>query len=167
MEETPAYGAISEDVRHRIRVWTKCKVCGMDFWMLPKYNKCLSCALTVGSTFRDSKGKEHIKLGKDDPYYDMAISLGFMGDGWTSKSRYVMAQHLGRCLDPWEYVIHKDRDKDNYEIPNLVLRKRKPRHGDAWEGDDEVIAPVNKADARKLAIQQRIQEIIKRSRGEI
>ena len=35
--------------------------------------------------------------------------------------RHVMEQHLGRELDPWEIVHHKDRNKENNDIRNLEI----------------------------------------------
>jgi hypothetical protein len=37
--------------------------------------------------------------------------------------RYVMEQHLGRKLEPWELVHHKDGDTLNNDITNLEVMK--------------------------------------------
>jgi hypothetical protein len=44
--------------------------------------------------------------------------------------RAVMEQSLGRYLDPEEQVDHKDGDKSNNDISNLVLKKRGPHQRD-------------------------------------
>jgi hypothetical protein len=38
------------------------------------------------------------------------------------KHRYVMQQHLGRALEEYEQVHHKDGDKENNDISNLEIR---------------------------------------------
>jgi HNH endonuclease len=38
--------------------------------------------------------------------------------------RHVMAEHLGRPLEPFEHVYHLDGDSYNNEIENLVIIKK-------------------------------------------
>lgn len=132
--DTIEYGDTRRDDKQRVRVWTKCKECGKDFWSLG-YDTCIPCAFAPGAEYLDSKRKLYIRLAEDDPYYDMTFKQGYLGNGWTAKARYIMAQHLGRCLDPWEQVHHRDGNKKNFAIENLMLRKTKPKHGETWEGD--------------------------------
>lgn len=36
-------------------------------------------------------------------------------------NRIIMEQHLGRALEPYEHVYHKDGDATNNDIENLVI----------------------------------------------
>lgn len=75
------------------------------------------------------------------------------------KKRYVylhramMEKHLGRYLEPDEQVDHKDKDKNNNAISNLVLVKRGPHQKDHvgrgnhfWEK-----SPLNKPRSKKAS----------------
>lgn len=42
-----------------------------------------------------------------------------------SLSRWVMEAHLGRSLEPYEHVYHKDGDVKNNNIENLIIILRK------------------------------------------
>lgn len=63
------------------------------------------------------------------------------GNGWTDKRGYrwryvkenggrrarrehrlIMQEHLGRRLEPWELVHHKDENPSNNEISNLEIK---------------------------------------------
>ncbi len=68
-------------------------------------------------------GYKYIILEKDDPCLPMA------GQGRkVFEHRLVMARHLGRCLESWEIVHHKDHDRLNNTIENLELIQRSTIH---------------------------------------
>lgn len=46
-----------------------------------------------------------------------------MSNGYVYKHRIVMERHLGRYLDDDEQVIHRDGNKSNNKIKNLILMR--------------------------------------------
>lgn len=67
-----------------------------------------------------------VSVHKDDPYAAMAWQMSG-NNGLISlrmlQHRYVMAQHLGRCLLPSETVHHINGDGTDNRIDNLQLRQ--------------------------------------------
>lgn len=57
-----------------------------------------------------------VRLKPSDFFYPMTDATGMV-----LVHRLVMAKHLGRCLQRWEVVHHKDGDPHNSAIDNLVL----------------------------------------------
>jgi len=55
-------------------------------------------------------------LNPTNPYYRMVSNRNRV-----LAHRLVMAMHLGRCLEPWEVVHHKNCNKSDNRLENLEL----------------------------------------------
>lgn len=63
-----------------------------------------------------SCGYYMVLLEQSDPFYCMA-----QRSGYVMEHRYVMAKYLGRSLESWEVVHHKNRNKSDNRLENLHL----------------------------------------------
>lgn len=73
------------------------------------------------------------QTGENNPYWKggRSVTRGRRKDGfyvlilvdgkYVPEHRYVMEQHLGRKLSKWEHVHHRDDNKENNVIDNLVV----------------------------------------------
>ncbi len=66
-----------------------------------------------------TNGYREVKIYPDNPYFSMATKQGYI-----LEHRLVMAQHLGRCLKPWEIPHHKNEIKTDNRVKNLKLTIR-------------------------------------------
>jgi hypothetical protein len=99
-------------------------MCGKERWIRfikgkPETICCRHCATRARTKGRRAKGCNgyiQIKLWPDDFFFPMAKS-----GGYVFEHRLIMAKSLGRCLQPWESVHHKDGNKANNDLSNLEL----------------------------------------------
>ena len=63
-----------------------------------------------------------LRINKDHPYYRTS------NNGSISLPRLVVAERLGRNLTKDDIVYHKDENKDNNDIDNLVVLTKREYH---------------------------------------
>ena len=123
-------------------IWQACEGCGKERWVIIYKHKpvsvlCHPCAMNTpeykaeqsersrgnksptwrGGCKKTKQGYIHIWLSRDDFFYPMANSRGYVPE-----HRLIVAQALGRCLQKWEIVHHKNGVKaDNRYPDNLFL----------------------------------------------
>lgn len=114
-------------------VFDACPKCQKPRWVRIKVAGCLcnKCAaekraknyrgelssLWRSGIHKHSDGYTMVVLTPDSPYYKMACQ----GVHRVLAHRLVMAVHLGRCLESWEIVHHKNNDKADNRLENLEL----------------------------------------------
>ena len=128
-------------------IWRICPQCGRKSWVQlvrgkPRRPICYNCIMknrtytpeqrfNLGKASRGRRGEKspnwrggrrirngyiEILTQPDDFFFPMATSKHYI-----KEHRLVMAKHLGRCLQSWEKVHHKDGIKDHNEYSNLEL----------------------------------------------
>ncbi len=112
-------------------IWVACPMCGHERWVplkkgKPKYTFCHHCIIPSkrmeerpgwkGGRHPDGQGYIRVRLDKSDFFYPM-VNLS----GYVQEHRLIMAKHLGRLLQDWEIVHHKNGVRDDNRIENLEL----------------------------------------------
>jgi len=113
--------------RNNRYIWHQCEICGKQRWTQftntkPVHSLCKSCG-KKGSRNYSWKGGRTIHYGyilvwldPRDFYYPMVNSRGRVYE-----HRLIMAKKLGRCLQRWEIVHHKNGIKDDNRPENLEI----------------------------------------------
>lgn len=107
----------------------ECPDCGKQRWQREwdvnknHIRRCFSCARSgahsavwKGGIRKDEKGYVDVWVDPKDFFAPMSN-----GNRRVKEHRLVMAKSLGRCLQRWEYVHHKNGIRDDNRIDNLEL----------------------------------------------
>lgn len=135
-------GAIKTSKELGYRAWNKyigvsCPDCGGVRWVpftkgAPVRVFCRRCArkrsATTGKDNKNWKGGRvmhsngyvYVFIPPEDFFVSM-IHFHLRHGGYVFEHRLVMARHLGRCLQGWEYVHHKNGIKDDNRLENLEI----------------------------------------------
>lgn len=117
-------------------VWSICPDCRGKRWVKLYKNKpvsirCRYCdgksrygknnSQWKGGGYKHPDGYIIVWIEPTDPFFEMGMH--HRGRNYILEHRLVMAKHLGRCLESWELVHHKNHIRDDNHIENLKLLK--------------------------------------------
>lgn len=113
-------------------IWLACIHCGRERWVglgktkRPEYTGlCPACYISKSNKdnkygWRGGRNKHNgyilVWVHKNDFFYPMADRYGYVGE-----HRLVIAKSLGRNLQSWEIIHHRNGDREDNRIENLQL----------------------------------------------
>jgi len=108
----------------------RCRTCyfkengqALAIYLKPFQGKREGSGAWKGGRHPTGDGYMYVYVEPTSPYNKMSRK-----DGRVREHRLIMAQSLGRCLEPWEIVHHKNGDKTNNSIENLELLPDPTKH---------------------------------------
>lgn len=150
--------------RLRRRVDAVCKQCGKSFWVHPcriksgKYTGKF-CSRACTYDYWRAHPEEHpaaAHLFQAHPSTETLDPQGYIhvyvpGRGRIRQHRLVMEKSLGRELQPWETVHHKNGDRSDNRLDNLELWRGKQPSG--TRSADALWSRLESLEARVLALE--------------
>lgn len=145
-------------------IWHACEGCGKERWVQLKMGKpiftlCRKCCQPhrtgeqsqnwKGGVRIHSQGYRLVYVDKTNPFYPMATIK------YVPEHRLIMAKHLGRCLQSWEIVHHKNHIKTDNRIENLELFPSQKEH----LPDTLMMAHVGKLELRIRQLESRVTQL--------
>ncbi len=146
-------------------IYQACIDCGKLRWVVllngkPRALRCRDCARTNrlilirwAKPRISHEGYKLVPLSSGNFYFGMCNKQGYVPE-----HRLVMAQHLGRCLQDWEVVHHKNGNKLDNRIENLELTDRNTHSANHKKGYQDGYQQGLK-DGRNKQIQELKEEI--------
>jgi len=87
-----------------------------------------------GGRYTGRDGYVKVRLYPEDFFFPMIDSKDNKNGGYIFEHRLVMAKHLGRCLQSFETVHHKNGTRDDNRIENLELGTKNTHISDHNKG---------------------------------
>lgn len=148
-------------------IWQACLDCGKERWVLlvkgkvANHHRCLSCnnkklGLNVrgkhsnfwkGGRKRTKRGYILIYVSPDDFFFPMS------SNGYILEHRLVVAKALGRCLQSWEIVHHKEGcAKDDNRYPETLQLVTEGQH-------NQITIMENKMNRLEIKVEDQAKQI--------
>lgn len=129
-----------------------CQHCEQPFIRLPSKPQQKYCSMSCRAKHQTGANHNHWKGGVT---YEDGYRLLRVGKDYIREHVLVMEQHLGRALEDWEIVHHKNEVKDDNRIENLKIVSRSSHKRDYHQ--DTFRCATHKQCSRCRAIKSRDQ----------